>query len=99
LESEPGSPDDNAKNTLYANVSISFAVPTVVVYGITKKVRSLENPEFKDYTTVVPGGRYIYQLRFQSGFTGTFEDVVMYDVLETDGDWKGTVESIDVSYA
>ncbi|MCL2548801.1 MAG: hypothetical protein FWE76_06535, partial [Symbiobacteriaceae bacterium] len=100
LQSAPGEAtrDDGNFDTIYDSAGVSFVAPAIAVDGIYKNVKSEKDVVFTAKTETVPGGLYSYQLRFQgSRIAGEFSrNVVLYDVLETRGKWKGTIESVDV---
>ena len=107
LEVEPSSggvtrpQDDGNHDTVYASLTTAFSNPTSYTYGVSKHVRSQSDPDFVQEAETVPGGEYSYQLHFLSAPVNIFSDVKIYDILEGDdaGDWKGTLVSVDVSYA
>jgi len=98
LQSAPGSPDDGNRNTVYGSVSVGFTAPGISVDGIYKNVRSEKDATFGVRTETIPGGKYTYQLRYQGPRNaGEFSRfVILYDIFETRGNWKGTIESVDV---
>jgi len=99
LESEPGIPDDTGRNTVYAGVTVRFNLPLTTSFGIDKNVKSQADSIFGLTTMTVPGGIYTYQLRYQHGPIGMTQDLKMYDILETEGDWQGKLLGIDTSFA
>ena len=91
--------DDTKRNTVYGTVDITYTKPASTAFGIMKKVKSESDVSFKNQTAVVPGGLYSYELRYTNGDEGKAQNLIFYDVLEFQGDWAGTFEHVDTSYA
>jgi len=92
--------DDGNNDTVYASVTSSFNPLLATSTGLTKRVKNDEELNYMSSTEVRAGEEYTYQLRYATGSGGvSFQDIMIYDVLEDGASWKGTLERIDVSHA
>lgn len=92
--------DDGNRDTVYAYCAYDFTKPTAALYGIFKQVKAAGGYGFGDEAEVFAAGGYMYQLRYGNSSTaGKAANLVMYDVLEELGVWRGALDSVDTSFA
>ena len=92
--------DDGNNDTVYHYVSYNFTKPTAAIYGIFKQVKDAGGFSFDSEAETYVTGQYTYQLRYNNSSTaGKATNLIIYDVLEDQGDWRGALSSVDTSYA
>jgi len=93
--------DDGNGNTVYAYSNSTISYLSSALIGFTNAVKSHADPTYTNETEVPLSGNYVYRLYFCNDEQYLTKNLVMYDVIENyvDGDWKGVVESVDVSTA
>jgi len=99
-----GARDDGNNDTIYSFVNMNFTNPVSSIVGISKRVMAEGDTNYTERTSTIPNGRYTYQLRYANGLIGTCRNMVFYDVLENipdpvNGNWKGSLVSVDTSFA
>ena len=92
----------NAGKIMFNQATIHYNRVTVNQSGLTKKVKPVGQPLYQASTTVEGKSVYTYRLRYQTEKQTNADQLVFYDVLENGAEnkpseWKGTLQSVDVS--
>ena len=92
----------NAGKIMFNQATIHYNRVTVNQSGLTKKVKPVGQPLYQASTTVEGKSVYTYKLRYQTEKQTNADQLVFYDVLENGAEnkpseWKGTLQSVDVS--
>ena len=92
----------NAGKIMFNQATIHYNRVTVNQSRLTKKVKPVGQPLYQASTTVEGKSVYTYKLRYQTEKQTNADQLVFYDVLENGAEnkpseWKGTLQSVDVS--
>ena len=92
----------NAGKIMFNQATVHYHNVTVNQSGLTKKVKTANQPLYVESTTVEGKKVYTYRLRYQTEKGTNADQLVFYDVLDNgtttkSSAWKGTLQSIDVS--
>lgn len=100
---------DNIPNAfIYDEETHNITALTAATSGLSKRVMSSRDENWKYTTTVFPSETYRYRLRYANTYTASAKGMILYDSLENfylsddhdtigQSEWKGTYSSIDLS--
>lgn len=97
-----GNLDQNKKNVMYADDTMTFTSVTASELKFRKAVKAPQDSRYEMKTETTASGEYTYQLRSDNGIGVNAKNVVIYDVLETawqntPAHWQGTFRSINTT--
>ena len=94
--------DAAIKDTVYANRQVAVTADYAATAGLTKQVVSTSGTQpgiFSSDTDVEVGTNYSYRLTYNNSAFIKTTDMILYDNLETLGQWKGTFVNVDTTLA
>lgn len=103
LMSNLGNNGNSAPKFIYSEAEHDIVALTSAVSGLTKKVKDENDISYTYDTFTKNNGSYSYRLRYQNTFNNTAKNLIFFDSLENyivdsnESDWRGSIESFDVS--